>query len=234
MTPPTLIYATGVGLSPNAFGSVADQVGGSHRLWVRPGYEGRPAPNGLADQVDDLARLVDEVGPAWVVGLSGGATLALALGLAPPPGLVGIVTHEPLVGPLVPELDARVRAGAVSVQQGGVDAIDAFLLGLYGADSWARLPVEFEEWRRRHRDVAAAEISAFAGFAPDRSDLETMTISHCTTVGARSGPERQQVAALLADTGAEAVTIPDCGHLALVDAPEALAATIIDCIGVDE
>lgn len=231
MTPPTSIYATGVGLSPNAFGSVADRVGGAHRLWVRPGYEGRPAPGGLADQIDDLARLIDEVGSAWVIGLSGGATLALALGIDPPPGLIGIVTHEPLVGPLVPDLDARVRAGAASIAEVGVDAVEPFLFGLYGHDSWCRLPPEFDEWRQRHHAAAAAEIPSFADFAPDLSDLQAMTIPHCTTVGARSGPERHRVAALLAEAGATAVTIPECGHLALVDAPETFATAIAEFVG---
>lgn len=229
MPSPTLIYATGVGLCPEAFGPVADRVGGEHRFWTRPGYDGRPAPTSFVDQVDDLAVLVVSVAPAWVIGLSGGATLALALGADPPDGLLGIATHEPLVGPLEPVLHARVCAGADTV---AVDptAVDSFVLGLYGPDSWSLLPVERDDWRRRHAPTIAAELPMFASFAPRSTDL-TPSVPHLTTVGARSGPERHRVAALLAAAGATSVVLDGAGHLALADAPDRYADTIADFVG---
>src|SRR6187431_2725648 len=66
----------------------------------------RPSSGDLAVE---LAALADDADDALVVGVSGGATLGLALaGMRP---LAGAVLHEPAVGSLVPGLLDHVVAG---------------------------------------------------------------------------------------------------------------------------
>ncbi len=229
----TTILVHGVGLWPGTFSSLADRLDGPTVTWTRPGY-GSAAPSaGLAvarfeDQIGALADMVAANAPARVVGVSGGATLALALAISvdAPDGLGSIVTHEPLIGRLEPALDQRVRtAGQQLAAAPSPAAADQFLAGLYGP-AWLDLPPEAHEWARAHAHIVCAEVNEFASFQPDTNALSTITVDHLTTVGAESAPDRHRVAALLAGHGARAETIDGSGHLASVDNPDGLAALI--------
>lgn len=142
------------------------------------------------------------------------------------PGIEGIVTREPLVGPLVPALHARVAAaGAALAVDPDPARVDAFLAGLYG-DRRASLPEAAARWVVDHRVTISREVGQFAAFAPSRAELVGIVVPHLTTVGRRSGPDRHRVAALLATGGARVAVIEEAGHLVVADDPGGFAGAV--------
>lgn len=224
----TILYVHGVGLWPGAFRTLAGLVGGQHLTWLRPGYLRNPGSIHFDDQVRALRREIARWAPTRVVGVGGGATLGLASAIGDVDGLVGIVTHEPLIGPLEPEIHARLsRVGERLRRAPSEAAAEAFLVGLYGRRAWSRLPDEGRRWARQHHAVVCREVQQFTSFTPTADELAAIEVPHVTTVGASSGEARQRAAARLAELGASACSLPGSGHLVVVDRPEALAATIL-------
>ncbi len=223
----TTLFVHGVGMWPGLFTPLVERSGGRSLCWVRPGYcHTTPAAN-LEEQVDLLEDAIAESAPAVLVGVSGGATLALAAALRSPLGLEAIITHEPLLGPLAPALNAQVRAaGAALRAQPDAASVWDFLDGLYGFGAIEACAPEAQAFVQDHLQVIAHEVADFAEFAPERSALEAMRAPHLTTVGSRSSERRHQVAALLASVGASRTVIADAGHLVLADAPVAFADAI--------
>lgn len=85
-----MVLVHGVGIGPWSYAELAPSLARDHLVIVphRRGYgssAAMAAASSLDEQVDDLAGLVD--GPTGFVGVSGGATLVLALALSHP-GLV--------------------------------------------------------------------------------------------------------------------------------------------------
>lgn len=216
----------GVGMWPGLFDAVASGLAHPAIVAVRPGYGGRAPVDDLAGQVAAIAEMVERHGPGVVVGVSGGATLALAAAIAAVPGIEGIVTHEPLVGPLVPALHARVAAaGAALAADPDPALVDSFLDGLYG-EGRAALPEAAGRWVVDHRAIIGREVAHFAAFAPSRAELAGIAVPHLTTVGRRSGAERHRVAALLASCGARVTVIEAAGHLVVADEPGGFADAV--------
>jgi pimeloyl-ACP methyl ester carboxylesterase len=220
-----VIFVHGVGLAPSLFEATAHSLTRRSRVHTRAGYDGTPLPASFAEQVDALIGACDADGPCVLVGVSGGATLALAVAVAAPQSVVAAVTHEPLVGPLEPELDALVQGAAERLALDPSHAPD-FLRSLYGADVWALLPSAARTWTADRLDVVAADVAQFAGFAPSPSDLESVRCPHLTTVGETSAPSRHRVASMLEGCGAERRVIAGAGHLVVAEQPRCFAETI--------
>ena len=160
----------------------------------------------LATEVDALATICAD---AVVVGVSGGATLGLALLAAGVP-LAGAVLHEPAVGSLVPGLLAPVAAAYAS---GGVTAFGSALYG----PAWtaAMAPADPDAVRR--------DLAMFRAFEP--SGLPALPETALTTLGARSPAVRHEAArALRSHCGLPYQIIDGCGHAAHLERPEALAS----------
>ena len=160
----------------------------------------------LAAEVDALAALCTD---AVVVGVSGGATLGLALLAAEVP-LAGAVLHEPAVGSLVPGLLAPVAAAYAS---GGVAAFGAALYG----PAWtaAMAPADPDAVRR--------DLAMFSAFQP--TPHPSVPGTALTTVGSRSPAVRHAAArALQVHCALPYRVIDDCGHAAHLECPEALAS----------
>jgi pimeloyl-ACP methyl ester carboxylesterase len=156
---------------------------------------------------------------AVIVGVSGGATLGLALVAAGAPGVAAIL-HEPAVGSLRPGLLDRVAA---AYAEGGVSAFGSALYG----PSWqpADAPADPEFVRR---DLAM--FREFEPAAPSPIWAGRVVI----TVGRESAPIRHETASLLAQRfGFDVVTIAGCGHAVHLEAPGDFAAQIIELVGVD-
>lgn len=227
---PVVVLLHGVGVGPESFAALAELLEDRHRVVALP----RPVgPDGtalsLADQADQLARLLPEVGAAGarLVGVSGGATLGLCLAIRHPEAVGGLVLHEPLVGSLAPGLHARFQGAAARAALGDAEAM-AVVRAVMGEPTWAAL----EPSARRAAEAQAprwrGEIAAFAAFDPTADQVATLgTRPVLVTLGERSGPERRTAADVLVRLArARLAVVADAGNAAQLDAPAALAALI--------
>jgi pimeloyl-ACP methyl ester carboxylesterase len=161
------------------------------------------------DLATEVAALAPACAGAVVVGVSGGATLGLALLAAGVP-VAGAVLHEPAVGGLVPGLLAPVAAAYAS---GGVAAFGAALYG----PAWnpAMAPQDPDAVRR--------DLAMFRAFEP--AALSARPDGAISTVGALSPAVRHEAArALRSHCGLPFRVIDGCGHAVHLERPEALAA----------
>jgi pimeloyl-ACP methyl ester carboxylesterase len=176
--------------------------------------EGSPLAVAVPDRpcTGDLAAEVAALRPfcagAVVAGVSGGATLGLALAAAGVPAAA--VLHEPAVGSLLPGLLDQVRA-AYSV--GGVPA---FARALYG---WTEAEAPADP------GAVARDLAMFTAFEPAAPAREVGPV--IITVGERSPVIRHESAARLADKfGLSVEVIADAGHGVHLTHPAAFAAVI--------
>ncbi|MCM3884095.1 alpha/beta fold hydrolase [Frankia sp. R82] len=170
----------------------------------------RPSSGSLPAELAALRPLTDG---AVYGGVSGGATLGLALLAAGAP-LVGAVLHEPAVGSLLPGLLGPVAAAYAA---GGVPALARTLYG----PAWT--PTDAPS------DPGAVErdLAMFLEFEP--APLPDRAIPAIITVGADSPPVRHRAAAVLQDRLKLPVrVIPGCGHAAHLEAPAAFARLLAD------
>ena len=182
-------------------------------LAARPGYAvsalERPRTGDLGREVAALAPLVEG---AWLVGVSGGATLGLALAAAGVP-LAGALLHEPAAGSLEPGLLVPAAEAFAADGTAGLGG------ALYGA-SWDLTmagPVGDAD--------TAAELAMFRSFEP--APLPQSAGRVVVTVGGCSPRIRHRsVAALVAAVGGEARTIDEASHFAPHDSPAAFAAAV--------
>lgn len=232
---PILVLVHGVGVGSEAFGRLAHRLAQSATVVVvdRAGY-GRstdlaPAWT-IADHVDDLVGVVAALPtPPLVVGVSGGATIALAMALTAPDGARGFIVHEPLVGPLAPGLHRVVSARLTQLEAtpGPVGAAD-FVHALIGNETWELLG------ERRRREVGERaptirfEAPSFARFSPSLEDLAAHAARITTTMGESSPPVRAEVADTLGGVGIRTALAPGGRHLPQVEAPESYARLIAD------
>jgi pimeloyl-ACP methyl ester carboxylesterase len=246
--PGVVVLVHGVGIGSRSFDPVATLLADRMHVVVvdRRGYRaGRDLRAGASiDQhLDDLAEVVEvlgaEHGPPSIVGVSGGATIALALALRSvrEPGALGtVVVHEPLLGPLAPLLDAEVRDGYRRTL--GLDPSTGarYVRNLVGPDTWARLTDDQRARVAADAWVVRAEVPGFLAFAPDPADLAGLAPLAATgrlaaTLGERSPAARVQAAEVLrAHTGAPVHLVPGAGHLPQIDAPDAFARVVADCL----
>lgn len=170
----------------------------------------RPRTGDLGSEVAWLAPRVEG---AWVVGMSGGATLGLALAAMAVP-LAGAVLHEPAVGRLAPGLLAPMVA---AFDDGGTEA---FARALYGPTWTTDLldgPVDDV--------VTGRELAMFRAFEPEPPSTAAGRV--VVTVGARSPANRHEsVEALHAAYGYEVRTVPGASHFAAHDAPDSFADVV--------
>jgi pimeloyl-ACP methyl ester carboxylesterase len=178
--------------------------------------EGGPLAVAVPDRpcTGDLAAEVSALRPscagAVLAGVSGGATLGLALAAAGVPAAA--VLHEPAVGSLLPGLLDQVRA---AYAEGGVPA---FGRALYGS-AWtvAEAPAD--------PGAVARDLAMFTSFEPAAPAPEVGRV--LITVGERSPAIRHESAARLADKfGLSVEVIADAGHAVHLTHPAAFAAVV--------
>ena len=224
----TVLAVPGIGLWPPLFKPTVDHLKKVASVPVRVEVVSRPTDRlGFAEQVDALAARCRRTKNPVIVGVGGGATLALACAMGGADSLRGIVTHEPLLGLLEPSLHRRMEAAGLrlATERTAQAAVD-FVAEQYGC-GWSDAPPETELWARDHFEVICTEASQFASFNPDPRRLR-LKVPHLTTVGASSIPERHRVRTLLWAWGATTETIQGSGHLVLADQPARFASTIAD------
>jgi pimeloyl-ACP methyl ester carboxylesterase len=220
-----VVLLHGVGFGPATLAPVATVLAGEARVVVVRRPAARPGAT-LEDQAAEVARLLDQHIPAGdvvVAGVSGGATLALALAL----GAFGdrirsLVVHEPLLGSHAPTLHAAVVASRAALAAGTTTPAEWFrsLAGgphraLAGADPHDLL----------------AEVTPFVAWDPAATDLAALGSRHlATTVGTTSGAPRREAAAALAATAGAEIAFVRGGHLVQFDDPEGFAAHVLRAV----
>lgn len=169
----------------------------------------RPRSGDLAVELDALAPLV---AGAWAVGMSGGATLGLAL-VAQGVPVAGAVLHEPAVGSLLPGLLAPIAAAFTA---GGTTA---FARTLYGP-SWSHVLLgEVDD------TVTARDLAMFRAFEPGPPSHGTGPV--LVTWGSESGAIRRAAAeALRAAWGYRTEEAIGAAHFVGYDRPDLFAALV--------
>jgi pimeloyl-ACP methyl ester carboxylesterase len=232
----SITFLHGVGMSPSIAADAIDELRSALPPTVRVvaplrrGYRGDAAATSWDELVDDVAELVAAEAPTVLVGVSGGATLALAAAVRGIPGVMAAVAHEPLVGSLAPDLDAVVRRSAATLADtttgDPVERAGAFVARLVGDATWAALPHETHAFTAAHAATVHAEVPLFVAFAPMLDELASVSIPLVVSTGALSPQARHDAAAVLASTGARSVLVDGAGHLAVHQQPVAFAALV--------
>ncbi len=236
---PVVVLVHGVGIGAWAFAEVAAALAADHRVLVphRRGYGAGasgdvPASATVAEQVEDLLALAEARGltSATWVGVSGGATLVLALAMTAPSVVRAAVVHEPVFGPLAPDLHAALQTAAARLAASGAgpDGVLEFMAGLVGEDRMAALPASAREAIVDRCEVVRAEVPAFIEFAPTAADLGGLAaVALVAGVGATSPLWRRLAAAVLGErAGATVEVIEGARHLPQLEAPEAFEKVI--------
>ncbi len=233
--PGVVVLLHGVGLTPELFDPVrsllASTVDSIAPLRGPYQSENSQAPSQpVVVQAGSIIRSLDAIGPVLVVGVSGGATLALAIALIGSPNVIGVIAHEPLVGLLADELHSIVTAASVRLARTNhAEAVAEFVQTLVGPTTWSTVPEEARHFVDRHASVIRAEVAQFVAFAPTASQLDGRRTPFLVTTGARSPSFRHAAAAALTDaTRARSTVIPGAGHLANWEQPQAFAELIVD------
>ncbi len=159
----------------------------------------------------EVAALREVCHGAIVAGVSGGATLGLALAAAGVPMRAALL-HEPAVGSLYPGLLDQVRA---AYQAGG---IPAFASALYG-------PAWTADEAPGDPGAVARDLAMFSAFEPSAPLPGTVPV--VITVGERSPQARHESVRRLADKfGLQAWELPGARHAVHLEAPGVFAFAI--------
>ena len=207
-------------------------------------------------EADDLAAIVDELGlgPAAVMGTSGGAVAGLAFASRHPDKITTLIAHEPPVADLLPDA-GPVRAAVDAIEDtyrsaGSGVAWGAFASlvmhqGLVPADGVppAAWPPPGAPADDQPGDTAPPEPSAkqqaddelfflrmlkpFTRYAPDVDGLRVGPVRVRVAVGAGSGPEvaRRSAEALADRLGQSAVVFPS-HHAGFMEDPAGFATSV--------
>jgi pimeloyl-ACP methyl ester carboxylesterase len=152
---------------------------------------------------------------ALVAGVSGGATLGLALAAAGVPSAA--VLHEPAVGSLLPGLLDQVRAAYAAGD------VPAFARALYGP-AWTEAEAPADP------GAVARDLAMFTSFEPLAPATGVTPV--IITVGQCSPEARHEsVARLAAKFGYRVEVIPGAGHAVHLTHPAAFAAVIARTAG---
>ena len=235
LRPVVLVHGVGIGArSLDRLAAVLDRSGRRAVVLDRPGYRRTAGPAPIAAQAAWLITACGEVAPLVdLIGVSGGATVALAAVCADPSGFGRVVLHEPLVGPLEPSLHASIAESAAALAADpSTDELLAFVRRLVGNDTMEHLDAGVVDDLVRSQRTVRAEVPFFASFAPDALALAALVdadVELVSTVGgARQAPPRHAAAAVLERlAGASTIVLSGAGHLAQVDDPHALAEVLV-------
>lgn len=223
----------GVGVGPESFDRLAavlrrGPLGDRCRVVAAPrptGFDGSALT--VEEQADRIAAEQLGSGRAIVVGVSGGATVGVALGIRHPEAVGALALHEPLLGRNVAGLHQQFTEAAARAAESEDEAMTV-VRAVMGEPTWAALDAP----ARRRAEASAGrwrdEIARFAAFDPSPADVASLHgLPVLATYGARSAPVRQQAAAVLASlAGAEVAVVAGAGNAAHLDAPDALARVL--------
>lgn len=214
-------------------------------LYDRRGHsESGPPTNGgtVRAHVTDLAALIGQLdlAPAWVIGSSYGAQIALRLAAAEPDLLRGVVAHEPGLllslivdagglAPVVDELGRKEDVVANLIVRGDHESAARELVEtVLGPESWPLLPAELRRTYVQNAPAVLAELSD-----PERNDFDLASLAGfyrpvLLTKGAESPPFFAAVVERFAAAlpNAEVRTFPGAGHAPHMTHPDVYADAV--------
>jgi pimeloyl-ACP methyl ester carboxylesterase len=199
---PRILLVHGAATTPSVWAPVLALLGDLDVRAVE-----RPCSGDLGIELASLTPLAEG---AFVVGVSGGATLTLALA-ASPVALAGGIAHEPAVGSLVPGLLAPMAAAFAERGTTG------FAETLYG-------PAWRPELGPADPGAVARELPMFRAFEPEAARPGQGPV--LVTVGGDSPAPRHAAAAALEGLGYETAVLPECRHFLPQESPDALVRLI--------
>jgi pimeloyl-ACP methyl ester carboxylesterase len=202
------------------------------------GSEDSPEPGSRRDDEDDLAGLIEalDVGPAYVVGNSFGASIALGLAARRPELFGALCAHEPPLmslaadDPIVAEVGERVTSVVGQIERGQAEAAarDFVENVALGPGAWETMPEE-----ERAAMVGLADTFAAEQRDPGWADIEIGSLGGIRfpvllTQGEESPPFFSKIIAQLAETidGAEVTTLSRAGHVPHMTHPAEYVAAI--------
>jgi pimeloyl-ACP methyl ester carboxylesterase len=198
----------------------------------------------VREDVADLAALIKhlELVPAWVVGNSFGASIALRLASEQPDLFRGLIAHEPplfslLAGdpslsPLLVDAQRKIRAVVERIASGDhAGASEQFVETVaLGPDTWATVPSDIQQAMIENAPTFLDEAND-----PDQIAFELDRISGLSkpillTRGDQSPPTFAPVVTRLSGAlpHADVVTLPGAGHVPHETHPDAYVETIIE------
>lgn len=205
----------------------------------------RPSGQGsVREDVADLAALIKhlELMPAWFVGNSFGASIALRLAGEYPILFRGLIVHEPPLFSLLAD-DRSVTPMLVAVQKQISAVVERIASGdhagaaeqfvetvAYGTGTWATLP-------RKVQEVMIENAPTFLDEAndPEQLNFELESITDFLkpvlfTLGDQSPPSFAPVVSKLSKVfpNAEVVVIPGAGHVPHATHPSIYAKAVIE------
>lgn len=231
--------------------SVVPGLAKTHRVltYDRRGHSASERPPGqgsVREDVGDLAELIEhlELAPAWVVGVSSGASIVLRLAAERPDLLRGVILHDPALFSLLaddpeagPILDAvRERIGAVVER---IVAGDHAAAARQFVETVAAGPGRWDELSDDYREILIDNAPSFLDDARDDEalafDVESITDfskPSLITVGEQSPPFYGRVASRVADAmpQVEVQVFPGAGHVPHRTHPEAWVETVTSFI----
>jgi pimeloyl-ACP methyl ester carboxylesterase len=186
----------------------------------------------LADEVELLAPVLAKVSrPAYLVGHSYGASIALKAALMHPGRFGGLALYEPTLFSVVDRIAPTdvdgiresVRSSAAFLDTGDKDAAARSFIDFWmGAGSWDAMPADRKPAMMQSITNIRRWAHALFSEPATREDLRTITVPVLCMTGGRSPRSSLSVADLLMHTlpNAQRVAFPGFGHMAPVTHPD--------------
>jgi pimeloyl-ACP methyl ester carboxylesterase len=240
-----VVFVHGAWSWHNTWDSALQHMPDSFRIltYDRRGHaqSGRSPQQGIIENADDLAALITalDFAPAWLVGNSYGASVAMRMAGHHPQLVRGLIGHEPHLDDLVADIPAL--APQLEAMNQGIDTVleliaagdnaaaaEQFMELIVGPGSWARFSPERQQ-------IYIANAPAFVDVARepfadtfDPDWLRSLGKPVLLTQGDQSGPFADaifdQLNAMLPD--AQFLTFPDAGHVPQITQPQVFAEAI--------
>jgi pimeloyl-ACP methyl ester carboxylesterase len=213
----------------------------------RRGHSQSERPAGQAsvrEDIADLAALLKhlDLAPAWIVGNSFGASIALRLASEHRELFRGLIAHEPplfsLLGtdlgmaPLLADVRSKSKAVVKRIASGDHSgATEQFVETIaLGPGTWATMPTDVQQVMIENAPTFLDEANDPEALAFELQWISTFPKPVLLTLGDRSPPTFAPVIAKLSGAlpRAEIVTLPGAGHIPHATHPDAYVAAIIE------
>ena len=237
---PAVLLIHAGGADSSTWGDIATSLREHCRVitYDRRGY-GNSAPAekpALSEHATDAVAILEQVaaGPATIVALSAGATIALHVAVTRPELVNGLVLHEPPFHgkrhPNLATIRAVIRMQRLAKRGDIVGAAEGFMRWVYaypaGGNAYDSYPEAWRAVARRNAASTVHDVAAIAtGESITRRQLAHVTMPVVCTVGEQSRPATAKLMRRLHAwlPNSRLVVIPGAAHDVAHDNPAAVA-----------